>query len=108
MPENDIQWQLEVLKFEYDQKEADIKAKYSTKVKCHGHGEYYSDYDIASALNHQEYEEKRRELLGLPKEDAYRPVHIPLIRRAFPEFLTKNNRPQDAIPLGWHIGRQCM
>lgn len=86
MTEEELQWQLDVLKFEYDQKEADIKKNYSTEVKCHGHGEFYSDYDIASALNWQEYEEKRRELLGLPKEDRYKPVELSLIRRVFPKL----------------------
>lgn len=86
MTKEELQWQLDVLKFEYDQKEEDIKNKYSTEVKCHGHGEFYSDYDIASALNWQEYEEKRRELLGLPKENSYKPVELPIIRRVFPKF----------------------
>lgn len=86
MTEEELQWQLDVLKFEYDQKEADIKKNYSTEVKCHGHGEFYSDYDIASVLNWQEYEEKRRELLGLPKEDRYKPVELSLCRRVFPKL----------------------
>lgn len=83
---HELQWQLDVLKFEYEQKEVEIKAKYSTEVKCHGHGEFYSDYEIASALNWQEYEDKRHELLGIPKENDYQPIRIPLIRREFPTF----------------------
>lgn len=85
MTKEELQWQLDVLKFEYDKKEEDIKKNYSTEVKCHGHGEFYSDYDIASVLNWQEYEEKRRELLGLPKEKS-KPVELPIIRRVFPKF----------------------
>lgn len=86
MTKEELNWQLDVLKFEYDQKEAEIKRKYSHETRCHGHGEFYSDYDIASSLNHQEYEEKRRELLGLPKENTYQPVALPIVRRVFPNF----------------------
>lgn len=86
MINEELQWQLDVLKFEYDKKEEDIKKNYSTEVKCHGHGEYYSDYEMASVLNWQEYEEKRRELLGLPKENSCKPVELPIIRRVFPKF----------------------
>lgn len=86
MTKEELNWQLDVLKFEYDQKEEDIKKKYSTEVKCHGHGEFYSDYEFASALNWQEYEEKRRKLLNLPPKKSFKPVLIPLIRRTFPKF----------------------
>lgn len=85
--ERDSQWPLDVLKFAYEQKEAELKNTCSHKVECHGHGEFYSDYEIAHILLWQEYEEERRKLLGLPKEKYQaKPITIHLIRREFPNL----------------------